>query len=176
MKWALNAIWGALALLLALAFGTITGIFYSEEKVNALWLVVAAACFYVLAYRFYGAFLAARVMVLDDRRGAPSWRLRDGHDFQPTNKWVLFGHHFAAIAGAGPLLGPVLAAQFGYLPGFLWLLIGAVVAGGVHDFVILVASTRRNGRSFPQIARDEIGTVSGIAAAIAVLFIVIVAM
>ena len=176
MKWALNAIWGALALLLALAFGIITGIFYSEEKVNALWLVVAAACFYVLAYRFYGAFLAARVVVLDDRRVTPSWRLRDGHDFQPTNKWVLFGHHFAAIAGAGPLLGPVLAAQFGYLPGFLWLLIGAVVAGGVHDFVILVASTRRNGRSFPQIARDEIGTVTGIAAAIAVLFIVIVAM
>src|SRR3972149_9351854 len=102
MKWALNAIWWALALLLALAFGTITGIFYSEEKVNALWLVVAAACFYVLAYRFYGAFLAARVVVLDDRRVTPSWRLRDGQNFQPTNKWVLFGHHFAAIARAGP--------------------------------------------------------------------------
>src|SRR3990170_5259092 len=166
MKWALNAIWWALALLLALAFGTITGTFYSEEKVNALWLVVAAACFYVLAYRFYGAFLAARVVVLDDRRVTPSWRLRDGQNFQPTNKWVLFGHHFAAIAGAGPLLGPVLAAQFGYLPGFLWLLIGAVVAGAVQDFVILVGSLRRHGRSLPQIARDEIGAVTGVATAI----------
>ncbi len=176
MKWVLNTFWVFLAILFAMAFGTVTGIFHPEEKVNALWLVVAAACFYVLAYRFYGAFLATRVVVLDDRRVTPAWRLRDDHDFQPTHKWILFGHHFAAIAGAGPLLGPVLASQFGYLPGFLWLLIGAVIAGGVHDFIILVASVRRNGRSFPQIARDEIGTVTGIAAAIAVLFIVVVAM
>ncbi|MEK6548631.1 MAG: carbon starvation CstA family protein, partial [Nitrospirota bacterium] len=137
---------------------------------------MASACFYVLAYRFYGRFLARRVLELDDRRLTPAHRLNDGANFQPTNRWVLFGHHFAAIAGAGPLLGPVLAAQFGFLPGFLWLVIGAVLAGAVQDFVILVASMRRNGRSLPQIARDEIGTVTGLATAVAVLFIVVVAL
>jgi carbon starvation protein len=115
-------------------------------------------------------------MGLDDRRVTPAHRLNDGKNFHPTHRWVLFGHHFAAIAGAGPLLGPVLAAQFGYLPGFLWLVIGAVVAGAVQDFVILVGSLRRNGRSLPQIARDEIGVVTGVATTVAVLFIVIVAL
>jgi carbon starvation protein len=169
-------LWGALAVLCAVAFAFVTGIFHPTEKVNGLWLVVAAACFYVLAIRFYGRFLTRRVVELDDRRITPAHRLRDNHNFQPTNRFILFGHHFAAIAGAGPLLGPVLAAQFGYLPGFLWLVIGAVLAGSVQDFIILVASMRRNGRSLPQIARDEIGPLTGTATMIAVLFIVVVAL
>jgi carbon starvation protein len=168
--------WMILAAFGAVAFGIVTGIVRPEEKVNGLWLVVAAACVYVLAYRFYGRFLARKVLQLDDRRVTPAHRLQDGADFCPTNRWVLFGHHFAAIAGAGPLLGPVLAAQFGFLPGFLWLVVGAVLAGAVQDFVILVASMRRNGRSLPQIAQDEIGTITGTATAVAVLFIVVVAL
>ncbi len=172
----MTILWVVVAALCAIAFGVVTGVFNPGEKVNALWLVVAAACFYVLAYRFYGRFLARRVAELDDRRVTPAHRLNDGANFHPTNRWVLFGHHFAAIAGAGPLLGPVLAAQFGFLPGFLWLVAGAVLAGAVQDFIILVASMRRNGRSLPQIARDEIGAVTGTATAVAVLFIVVVAL
>ncbi len=168
--------WGAVALLCAVAFGFVAGLVRPEEKVNALWLVVAASCFYALAYRFYGRFLAHRVLDLNDQRVTPAHRLQDGTNFYPANKYVLFGHHFAAIAGAGPLLGPVLAAQFGYLPGFLWIVIGAVLAGAVQDFIILVASMRRNGRSLPQIARDEIGVITGTAIAVAVLFIVVVAL
>ena len=168
--WALVAVVGALAL------GFVTGVFNPGEKVNALWLVVAASCIYVLALRFYGRFLARRVVELNDRHVTPAHRLQDGTNYYPANKYVLFGHHFAAIAGAGPLLGPVLAAQFGFLPGFLWLVFGAVLAGAVQDFIILVASIRRNGRSLPQIARDEIGTLTGTATAVAVLFIVIVAL
>src|SRR5438034_6547174 len=172
----LSLMWAAVAGLCAVGFGVVTGIFHPDEKVNGLWLVVAAACFYVLAYRFYGRFLAQQVVELDDRRITPAHRLNDGANFHPTNRWVLFGHHFAAIAGAGPLLGPVLAAQFGFLPGFLWLVVGAVLAGAVQDFIILVASIRRNGRSLPEIARDEIGLVTGSAVAVAVLFIVVVAL
>jgi len=168
--------WIALAILCAAAFAIVTGLVNPNERVNALWLVVASVCLYTLGYRFYGRFLATKVMALDDQRITPAYRLQDGQNYHPMNKWVLFGHHFAAIAGAGPLLGPVLAAQFGYLPGFLWLVIGAVLAGAVQDFIILVASMRRNGRSFPQIARDEVGPVTGLAAAVAVLFIVIVAL
>ncbi len=129
----------------------------------------------MLAYRFYGAFLASKVATLDDMRITPAYRLNDGKNFYPTNKWVLFGHHFAAIAGAGPLIGPVLAAQFGYLPGFLWILIGAALAGGVHDFIILTASVRRDGKSLAQIAKEEVGPVTGGAALIAILFILTVA-
>jgi carbon starvation protein len=176
MKALKTPFWIGLSLLCAYAFAVVTGLLRPEEKINALWLVVAAACFYVLGMRFYGAFLAAKVFALDNRRITPAVRLNDGKTFHPTNKWVLFGHHFAAIAGAGPLLGPVLAAQFGYLPGFLWIVIGAVLAGAVQDFVILVASMRRNGKSLAQIARDEVGTITGVAATIAILFIVIVAM
>jgi len=168
--------WIALAVLCAVGFAVVAGIVRPDEKINGLWLVVAAACFYVLAYRFYGRFLASQVLELDDRRVTPAHRLNDGANFHPTNRWVLFGHHFAAIAGAGPLLGPVLAAQFGFFPGFLWLVVGAVLAGAVQDFVILVASIRRNGRSLPQIARDEIGTVTGLTTALAVFFIVVVAL
>ncbi len=167
--------WIGVALLGAVAFAIVTGVFRPEEKINALWLVVAAACCYTLAYRFYGRFLARRVVNLDNQRVSPSYRLTDGKNYHPTHRWVLFGHHFAAIAGAGPLLGPVLAAQFGYLPGFLWLVIGAVLAGAVQDFIILVASMRRNGQSLPKIARNEMGPVTGWCTMAAVLFIVIVA-
>jgi carbon starvation protein len=139
-------------------------------------LVVVSALVALIAYRTYGAFLAAKVATLDDLRRTPAHRLRDGRDYVPTNKVVLFGHHFAAIAGAGPLIGPVLAAQFGYLPGFLWLLVGSVVAGGVHDFVILTASVRRNGRSLANIARDEVSPLTGSATAIAIVFVMVVAL
>ena len=176
MKSMVFVMWVFVAILCAVSFGFVTGLFNPHEKVNGLWLVVAAVCFYVLALRFYGRFLARRVLELNDQQVTPACRLNDGTNFYPTNKYVLFGHHFAAIAGAGPLLGPVLAAQFGYLPGFLWLVIGAVLAGAVQDFIILVASMRRNGRSLPEIARDELGIVTGTATAVAVLFIVVVAL
>lgn len=176
MRRGMMLVWALVAVVCAVAFGFVTGLFNPGEKVNGLWLVVAAACFYVLALRFYGRFLARTVVELNDQRVTPALRLNDGTNFYPTNKYVLFGHHFAAIAGAGPLLGPVLAAQFGYLPGFLWLVIGAVLAGAVQDFIILVASMRRNGRSLPEIARDELGVITGTATAVAVLFIVVVAL
>jgi carbon starvation protein len=172
----MRTVWILIAALGAVAFGYVGGLVNPTEKVNGLWLVVAAACLYALAYRFYGRWLACRVTELNDRRVTPAVRLNDGVNFHPTNKFVLFGHHFAAIAGAGPLLGPVLAAQFGFLPGFLWLVIGAVLAGAVQDFIILVASMRRNGRSLPEIAHDELGSVTGTATAVAVLFIVVVAL
>jgi carbon starvation protein len=169
-------LWIFLAILFSFSFAIVTGIFNPQEKVNAIWMITATACFYILAYRFYGAFLAAKVATLDDMRVTPAHRLYDGKNFYPTNKWVLFGHHFAAIAGAGPLIGPVLASQFGYLPGFLWILIGAALAGGVHDFVILTSSMRRNGKSLAQMAKEEVGPITGGAALIAILFILIVAM
>jgi carbon starvation protein len=169
-------LWGLVAILGAVALAFVTGAVNPTEKVSGLWLVVAAGCLYTLALRFYGRFLSRRVVELDEDRLTPAHRLEDGKNFYPANKYVMFGHHFAAIAGAGPLLGPVLAAQFGYLPGFLWLVIGAVLAGAVQDFIILVASMRRNGRSLPEIARDEIGTITGTATAVAVLFIVVAAL
>ncbi len=165
-----------LALLFAISFGVATRIVNPSESVNALWLVIAAACFFIIAYRLYGAFIAAKVLALDDSKITPAVRLNDGSDFHPTHRLVLFGHHFASIAGAGPLIGPVLAAQFGYLPGFLWILVGAVFGGAVHDMVILFASVRRNGCSLAEIARKEIGPVAGFTAALAVLFIIIVAL
>ncbi|MFI5304184.1 MAG: carbon starvation protein A [Nitrospiria bacterium] len=176
MKILMPVVWIALSVIGAFALAIITGLFFPEEKVNALWLVVAAICTFTLSYRFYGLYLAKNVTELDDQRITPAHRLNDGKNFYPTPKYILFGHHFAAVVGAGPLLGPVLATQFGYLPGFLWILVGSVVAGGVHDFITLVGSMRRNGRSFPQIALDEIGPVTGIAAGIAVLLIVVIAM
>jgi carbon starvation protein len=144
------------------------------EPINSFWLVMAAACTYLTAYRFYARFIAARVMALDDRRVTPAERLRNGHDYEPTNKWIVFGHHFAAIAGPGPLVGPVLAAQFGYLPGTLWILIGAVLGGAVQDFVILFASLRRDGKSLGRMARDEIGKTGGFVALLTVLIIMII--
>ncbi|MBI5682039.1 MAG: carbon starvation protein A [Deltaproteobacteria bacterium] len=171
-----NIILILLAIIGAFALAVVTQIFEPQEKVNALWFIVAAGCFFIVSYRLYGSFLCAKVLSLDEKRLVPSKRLKDGRDYHPTHKWVLFGHHFAAIAGAGPLIGPVLAAQFGYLPGFLWILIGAAIGGAVHDTVILAASVRRNGRSLAQIAKDEVGPVAGITAAIAILFIIIVAL
>ncbi|MBI5200209.1 MAG: carbon starvation protein A, partial [Elusimicrobia bacterium] len=136
----------------------------------------AALCVMALAYRYYSAFIAARLLALDDRRRTPAHRLNDGSNFHPTNRWVLFGHHFAAISGAGPLIGPVLAAQFGFLPGFIWLLAGVVLAGAVHDFTILVLSVRHDGRSLAEIARREVGPVAGFVASLAILLIVIIAL
>ena len=131
MKLPFVLLWALLSTLGAVALAHVVGVINPTEKVNGLWLVVAAACIYVLAYRFYGRWLALQVVQLDDKRLTPAVRLNDGVNFHPTNRVVLFGHHFAAIAGAGPLLGPVLAAQFGFVPGFLWLVIGAVLAGAV---------------------------------------------
>jgi carbon starvation protein len=171
-----KALWITISIIAAFSLSVVAGVVHPAEKINALWLVVAAGCFYVIAYRFYASFLAAKVLSLDEQRATPAKKLFDGIDYHPTNRWVLFGHHFAAIAGAGPLIGPMLAAQFGYLPGFLWILVGTALGGAVHDMVILFASIRRNGRSLAQIARDEIGPVGGFAAAIAILFIIIVAL
>src|SRR3972149_1916019 len=133
---------------------------------NSLWLVITALAAFLVAYRYYGAFLAAKVAVLNDMNPTPSHRLKDGVDYHPTKRIVLFGHHFAAIAGPGPLIGPVLAAQWGYLPGFTWIVIGACLAGGVHDFVILVASVRNKGQTLSKLARNTIGPVGGIPTAI----------
>ncbi len=143
---------------------------------HALPLMVIVLCVLALAYRYYSAFLAAKVMTLDETRPTPAYTQRDGQNYHPTHKWVLFGHHFAAISGAGPLIGPVLAAQFGFLPGLLWLVIGVVLGGAVQDFIILVASMRRGGKSLAEIAKQEIGPVAGVVTAIAILFIVIVAL
>jgi carbon starvation protein len=143
---------------------------------RALYIIVPILCILVIAYRYYSAFLAAKILVLDDARPTPAHTRYDGHNFYPTTRWVLFGHHFAAITGAGPLVGPVLAAQFGYAPGFLWLVAGVVLAGTVHDLIILWASTRRGGRSLAEIAHDEIGAVAGVTTGIAVIFIIIIAL
>ena len=142
----------------------------------ALYLVLVSALVAIIAYRTYGAFLAAKVATLDDLRATPAHTLKDGRDYVPTHPLVLFGHHFAAIAGAGPLIGPVLAAQFGYLPGFLWLLVGSVLAGGVHDFVILTASVRSQGRSLANIAREQVSPLTGTATALAIVFVMMVAL
>ena len=141
---------------------------------NSLWLVITALAAFLVAYRLYGAFLAARVAVLNDQNLTPAHRLRDDIDYQPTRRLVLFGVHFAAIAGPGPLVGPVVASQWGYFPGFAWIIIGACLAGGVHDFVILLASVRHNGLSLPKIARDLLGPISGITTTLVTLFIIVV--
>jgi len=143
---------------------------------NSVPLLLTAILVMVIAYRFYGAFLSAKVLALDDKRPTPAFTLRDGQNYHPTNKWVLFGHHFAAIAGAGPLIGPVLAAQFGYAPTFLWMLLGSVIAGGVHDVTILTASVRRKGMSLAEIARCEVSPLAGVTGSIAILIIIILAL
>ncbi|HEY7099571.1 MAG TPA: carbon starvation CstA family protein [Terriglobales bacterium] len=144
------------------------------EQISAMWLVVAAFCCYALGYRFYSAFISAKVLALDPNRATPAERLDNGRDFVPTNKWVVFGHHFAAIAGPGPLVGPVLAAQFGYLPGTLWILAGSVLGGCVQDFVILLFSVRRDGKSMTEMAREEIGQMGGFVAYLAVISIIVI--
>ncbi len=145
-------------------------------RINAFWLMLGALGVYAVFYRWYGRFLARKVVGLDDRRTTPAHALNDGQNYHPTNRWVLWGHHCAAISGAGPLIGPVLAAQFGYLPGFLWLVFGVCLAGAVQDFVILAASMRRGGRSLAQIAKEEITPRSGLVAMVAILFVVVVAL
>lgn len=167
-----NAIWILVAILGAAAVGGIA--INRGESINSLWFVVAALCVYSLAYRFYSAWIAATVLTVDATRATPAERLENGHDFAPTNRWIVFGHHFAAIAGPGPLVGPTLAAQFGYLPGTLWILIGSVLGGCVQDMSILFFSTRRNGRSIGQMARDELGPLGGTAALIGTFAIMII--
>ena len=165
-------VWTAVAVAGAGALGAIA--LHRGEPLNATWFVVASVCCYFVAYRFYSAFIAARVLVLDDTRATPAERHEDGRDFVPTNKWVLFGHHFAAIAGPGPLIGPTLAAQFGYLPGTLWLIAGAALAGCVQDFVILFCSIRRDGRTLGGMAREEVSARGGLIAQVAVLAIMVI--
>jgi carbon starvation protein len=164
--------WGFLAILGAYAVSVIA--IHRGESINALWLITAALCIYAIAYRFYAAWIAAKVLVIDETRATPAERLDNGRDFIPTNKWIVFGHHFAAIAGPGPLVGPTLAAQFGYLPGTLWILVGAVIGGAVQDMVTLFFSMRRNGRSLGQMARDEIGVIGGTAALVGTFLIMII--
>ncbi len=166
------AIWVAISLLGAVALSTIA--LNRGEPLNATWFVLAAACCFLVAFRFYSAFLTARVFALDNTRATPAERRDDGRDFVPTNKWVLLGHHFAAIAGPGPLVGPTLAAQFGYLPGTLWLIAGAVLGGCVQDFVILFCSMRRDGKSLGQMAREEVSRRGGFLAQLAVLAIMVI--
>jgi carbon starvation protein len=164
--------WTAVAALGAVALATIA--FHRGEPVNATWFVLAAGCSYLVAYRLYSAFIAAKLLALDNTRATPAERRDDGRDFVPTNRWVLFGHHFAAIAGPGPLVGPTLAAQFGYLPGTLWLIAGAAFAGCVQDFVILFCSIRRDGKTLGEMARDEVSKRGGFIAQLAVLTIMII--
>jgi carbon starvation protein len=164
-----TVIWVLISLAGAGSLGAVA--LYRRESINAMWLIVAAACIYLVGYRFYSRFIAVKVLALDDRRATPAERLDDGRDFVPTNKWVLLGHHFAAIAGPGPLVGPTLAAQLGYLPGTLWIVIGAVLGGCVQDFVILFASMRRNGKSLGQIAKEEVGPVAGFTALFTIISI-----
>src|SRR6185436_5623764 len=143
---------------------------------RALYLILPILCLLAISYRYYSAFIAARIMALDDRRITPAHLRNDGQNYHPTHRLVLFGHHFAAITGAGPLIGPVLAAQFGWAPGLIWLVCGVCLAGAVHDFMILWASTRRGGRSLAQITREEVGPVAGATAAVAILFIIVIAL
>ncbi len=164
--------WIGIAILGASAIGAIA--LHRGETINSVWFIAAAICVYAIGYRFYSAFIATKVLMLDSTRATPAERLNDNRDFVPTNKWVVFGHHFAAIAGPGPLIGPTLAVQFGYLPGTLWILVGAVLGGCVQDFVTLFFSTRRNGRSLGQMARDELGVIGGVAALAGVMVIMII--
>src|ERR1041385_7066607 len=143
---------------------------------NVLPLILTALLVLAIAYRYYSAFLAAKVVALDDSRVTPAHRFRDGHNYDPTNKWVLFGHHFAAISGAGPLIGPVLAIQYGYMPGLLWLVIGVCLAGAVQDMLVLAASVRRGGKSLAQIALTELGRPAAVIVSVAILFIVVIAL
>jgi len=165
-------IWGLISALGAASFGILA--LNRGESINSIWLITAAICVYAIGYRFYSKFMAKRVFELDENRKTPSEINNDGKDFVPTNKVVLFGHHFAAIAGAGPLVGPILAAQMGYLPGTLWIIVGVVLAGAVQDFIILFASTRRNGKSLGEMIKDEMGNVTGVISMVGILGIMII--
>src|SRR5205823_12873748 len=165
-------LWAAVIGLGAVSFGIVA--LKRGESVNAMWLLIAALCIYFIAYRFYGLFIANTVLGVNAARQTPAYRRNDGLDYVPTNRYVLYGHHFAAIAGAGPLVGPVLAAQMGYLPGTLWILTGVVFAGAVQDLVVLFLSTRRDGRSLGDMVRSEMGPVAGAIALMGVLLIMII--
>src|SRR6266851_3324524 len=158
----------------------VANILYEEQGSQLIWhampLLLAALCILAIAYRYYSAFLAARVAVLNDSRTTPAHQFNDGQNYHPTNKWVLFGHHFAAISGAGPLIGPVLAIQYGYMPGLLWLVIGVTLAGAVQDMLVLAASVRRGGKSLAQIALTELGKPASLIVSLAILFIVVIAL
>jgi len=165
-------LWLIIAMLGASSFAFIA--FSMGEAINSLWIITAAICTYLIGYRFYSAWICAKVLTIDEQRETPATKFRDGRDYEPTNRWVVFGHHFAAIAGPGPLIGPTLAAQFGYLPGMLWLLIGSVLGGCVQDMVILFFSVRHNGKTLCQMARDELGRIGAVAAVIAIMLIMII--
>src|SRR3954468_5057385 len=165
-------LWIAIALLGAFAYLVLA--LHRREPLNSAYILIAALCTYAIGYRFYSKWIAARVLMLNDRRATPCEVHDDGKDFCKTNKWIVFGHHFAAISGPGPLVGPVLAAQFGYLPGTLWILIGVVLGGAVQDFVILFASIRRNGKSLAQMVREELNTAAGYVGVAAILTIMII--
>src|SRR5580692_79752 len=169
---AINLFWLALAVAGAWSFLTLAT--KRDEPVNSGYILIAALCTYAIGYRFYSKWIAARVLELNDRRATPCEVRDDGRDFVKTNRWIVFGHHFAAISGPGPLVGPVLAAQFGYLPGTLWILIGVVLGGAVQDFVVLFASIRRNGKSLGQMVKEEMNTTAGVIAMVAVLAIMII--
>jgi carbon starvation protein len=167
-----KVMWFAVA---ALGTGAIAVLALSRgEQISALWIIVAGLCALSISYRFYSKWLATKVLVLNDERATPAVVQNDGKDFVPTNRWMVFGHHFAAIAGPGPLVGPVLAAQFGFLPGTLWILIGATLGGGVHDMIVLFASVRRRGKTLGQMVKEEIGRGVGVLALISVLAIMII--
>ncbi len=165
-------LWGAVIAVGVVSFAVVA--LTHGEPVNAAWLVVASVCIYLISYRFYALFIARRALGIDATRQTPAYRRNDGLDYVPTNRYVLFGHHFAAIAGAGPLVGPVLAAQMGYLPGTLWILAGVVFAGAVQDMTVLFLSTRRDGRSLGDMVRSEMGPVAGAIAGIGVLLICVI--
>jgi carbon starvation protein len=165
-------LWFGVAVLGALALGGIAT--HKGETINAMWLIVASVCVYALGYRFYSGWVLAKVLTADAMRATPAIRLNDGKDFVPTHKWIVFGHHFAAIAGAGPLVGPTLAAQFGYLPGFIWILVGAVIGGCVQDMIIMFLSARRDGRGLGRIARDELGPIGGYASLVGTIAIMVI--
>src|SRR5262245_3323911 len=165
-------LWILVAIIGAFAVGGIA--LHRGETINAMWIVVAAICVYSIGYRFYSAWIAARVLTVDATRATPAVRLNNGRDFVPTHKWIVFGHHFAAIAGPGPLLGPTLAAQFGYLPGTLWILAGVVLGGAVQDFVILAISLRRDGRSLAKLANDNLGPWGAFAGTTGILLIIVI--
>jgi carbon starvation protein CstA len=164
--------WIALSILGAFSLGFIA--VKRGETINAIWIVMAAVCVYLIAYRFYSLFIATKVMGLDASRQTPAYKFNDGLDYVPTNKYVLFGHHFAAIAGAGPLVGPVLAAQMGYLPGMMWILAGVVFAGAVQDFMVLFMSTRRDGRSLGDLIKSEMGEIPGMIALLGTFMIMVI--
>src|SRR4029450_9293614 len=167
-----GVIWVAIAVLGAAAFGVLA--LSRGETISAGWLVIAGVCTYLVAYRFYSRYLAYTVFGLDDRRATPAERLNNGRDFVPTNRWVAYGHHFSAISGAGPLVGPTLAAQFGFLPGTIWLIAGVVLGGAVQDMIILCSSIRRDGKSLGQMAKEEVNPIAGVAAMVAIFAIMII--